>query len=131
MKKFVKVITAALACVLMAFCLTACVPGNVEKGGEKMLKKGYLVDEEILTVRQLQLYEVEVDKAVLGFCATGESANGYEKLYVFYFDEKEDAEEYFYNYVLVYRDIYRWERTDFKGKVVMYGSNKAYEDFAK
>ena len=132
MKKLIKTISATLVCAMAIFCLTACVPGSVEKADAKLSDLGYVTDVNYVSAADFtsRFLGYNVDGITSGAKKLTASKDGYD-ITVFYFENKADAERFFDVYVLTKRDSYYWENIDQKGKVVMYGDNKAYEDFTK
>ena len=129
MKKTLKNILTSLACFCSIAAFTSCAPTNVEKAAEKMENLNYTVVNSDLSLvylnRTLGLEGIE--NGAEGFIATNILA--FESLNVYYFESASDAKIFFNEWVLPKRDSYYWENVDQRGKMVCYGSNKAYNDF--
>ena len=133
MKKFIKTISVSLVCLLTALCLVACVPSTVEKAKEKMEGLSYSVSSVSYVSKDdfastFLGFGYGVDNLEAGAKKITANLSG-EELTIFYFENKKDAERFYELYVVLKRDSYRWENIDQQGKMVCYGSNKAYNDF--
>jgi hypothetical protein len=133
MKKFIKLISVALLTVFTALCFTACVPSTIEKAKEKMEGLSYSVssvdyissDDFASTFLGIGYGVDNLEAGAKKITATLDS----ESLTIFYFENKKDAERFFELYVVLKQDANRWNNIDQQGKMVCFGSNKAYNDF--
>lgn len=127
MKKIFKVLFATLSCLCFIISFTSCAPRNVEKAKEKMRDLDYHVVESSMSVHHLVI--------VLGIADIKAGAEGIiatsfdEVLNVYYFESKSDAKIFFDEWVVPNRDRFYWNNIDQIGKMVCYGTNKAYNDF--
>ena len=134
MKKFVKAITtitATLACVFMAICLTACVPLNAEKAYDKMKNAGYSpyinhYSAEMFANEIMFIYNVD------GLSAGAKRVQVYndnnEYFNIFYFENTADANKFYKLFVIREMANYNWEIVNKQGKIVYFGSKTIYDD---
>ena len=131
MKKFIKLISATIVCAMAIFCLTACAPANADKADLKMTNAGYTSSIDYVTASTFEstLFGYGVDGLSSGAKKVYAYNDDFENITIFYFENTADANRFYEIYVSLKAD--RWEKTDKQGKMVCYGTNAAYEVFAK
>ena len=124
MKKFVKILTACVLCIATLLCITACAPANADKAKAKMEDLGYSVSKQFLNDVEVEhWYNVEIDGDTYRITAL----KGLNSITVFYFDKAKDAKTFYEEYVV--QQVALFDKVELKGKLVIYGSIEAYEDF--
>ena len=136
MKKFIKTISATLVCAMAIFCLTACVPSTAEKAAEKFQDIKYNYDKTYVTPDDFERNELLLGYGLHGIQETATKFRAWsedEEITVFYFANTADANRFYTEYVeyKYNNNPELWEKISKQGKMVCYGTIKAYKAFSK